>query len=259
MRIALFSDIHGNDIALEAVLADIEQAGGVNEHWALGDLVALGPAPIRVLEMLTALPAIRILRGNTDRYVFTGVDRPPPSLDQARENESLLVPLVECAGTFAWTQGVLATGGFNEWLAELPLELRTVLPDGTRMLGVHASPASDDGLGLLAGSSPDDLLAAVEGCEADLVLAGHHHLTLDEHVGAYHLVNLGSVSNPYAPDLRASWVLLEADAAGYRIEHRRVDYDHAAVIAEMHALRHPGARYVVRHLAGEVRPPVIKT
>ena len=41
MRVALLSDIHGNSIALDAVLADIEHAGGVDEYWALGDLVAL--------------------------------------------------------------------------------------------------------------------------------------------------------------------------------------------------------------------------
>jgi hypothetical protein len=30
MRIALLSDIHGNDLALEAVLTDIEHQGGVD-------------------------------------------------------------------------------------------------------------------------------------------------------------------------------------------------------------------------------------
>jgi predicted phosphodiesterase len=249
-RIALFSDIHGNDVALEAVLHDIETAGGVDEFWALGDLVALGPNPIRVLDVLTALPNVRILRGNTDRYTYTGTDRPPPSLEEARADASRLTALVECAGTFAWTQGVLS-GGWCDWLEQLPLELRLELPDGTRMLGVHAAPGCDDGLGLLAGSSHAELLDRVRGCEADLVLGGHHHMPLDERVGDFHLVNLGSVSNPYAPDLRASYVLLHADEQGYRVEHRRVDYDRAAVAAEMHRLRHPGASYVVSHLSGE--------
>ena len=46
------SDIHGNPIALDAVLADIEATGGVDEHWVLGDIVALGHDPVGVLERL---------------------------------------------------------------------------------------------------------------------------------------------------------------------------------------------------------------
>jgi len=41
MRLALLSDVHGNTIALDAVLADIEQNGGVDGYWVLGDLVAI--------------------------------------------------------------------------------------------------------------------------------------------------------------------------------------------------------------------------
>ena len=78
MRVALLSDIHGNSIALDAVLSDIEQAGGVDEYWALGDLVALGHDPIGVVERLASLPGLSLVRGNTDRYVVTG-DRPPPT------------------------------------------------------------------------------------------------------------------------------------------------------------------------------------
>jgi hypothetical protein len=58
------------------------------------------------------------------------------------------------------------------------------------------------------------------------------------------VVNLGSVSNPWAPDLRASYVLLDADAAGYQIEHRRVAYDGAAVVAALRRVRHPSFRYL---------------
>jgi len=35
MRAAILSDIHGNAIALDAVLSDIASAGGVDEYWIL--------------------------------------------------------------------------------------------------------------------------------------------------------------------------------------------------------------------------------
>jgi hypothetical protein len=50
-------------------------------------------------------------------------------------------------------------------------------------------------------------------------------------------------------------VLIEADGAGYRLEHRRVDYDRAAVIAELERINYPGRNYVIRHMRGELNPP----
>ena len=53
-RFALLADIHGNLVALDAVLDDIGRRGGVDEVWVLGDIVALGPAPVETLERLEA-------------------------------------------------------------------------------------------------------------------------------------------------------------------------------------------------------------
>src|SRR5438132_4854139 len=69
MRLALLSDLHGNPIALDAVLADIQAHGGVDGYLVLGDLVAIGHDPVGVLERLVALPGARFVQGNTDRYV----------------------------------------------------------------------------------------------------------------------------------------------------------------------------------------------
>jgi len=75
MRLALLSDVHGNSIALDAVLADVDARGGADEYLVLGDLVALGHDPLGVLRRLRALPNVAFTRGNTDRYVVTG-ERP---------------------------------------------------------------------------------------------------------------------------------------------------------------------------------------
>ena len=85
MRIALLSDIHGNATALNAVLADVAEQGGADGYWIMGDLVALGPEPVLTLEILSALPHARFVRGNTDRYICTG-DRPSPSIEEVKSN-----------------------------------------------------------------------------------------------------------------------------------------------------------------------------
>jgi len=251
VRIALISDIHGNPIALEAVLADIAAIGGVDEHWVLGDIVALGHDPTGVLERLTALPNPMFIRGNTDRYVVTG-ERPPPSLDDAVSDPALVAVVAEVAGSFAWTAGYLAATGWIEWLAALPTEHRRTLPDGTRVLAVHASPLADDGPGIGRKAGDDGIARLLAGCDADLVLAGHTHHPFDRMIGDVRAVNLGSVSNPVAPDLRASYVMIEADAQGYALEHRRVAYDCEAVISALEALNHAGRNWLIQHHRGEV-------
>jgi predicted phosphodiesterase len=76
VKMGIIADIHGNDVALRAVLQDARRFG-VDRWWALGDLVLFGPRPAEVLELLYGLPGIKMLRGNTDRYVLTG-ERPAP-------------------------------------------------------------------------------------------------------------------------------------------------------------------------------------
>jgi predicted phosphodiesterase len=231
MRIAILSDIHGNPIALDAVLEDIQRRGGVDGYLILGDLVAQGFDPAAVLDRLSALPNAAFVRGNTDRYVLTG-DRAWPSILEAQQHPDLVPPLVTIAQGFAWRHGYLSATGWLDWLARLPLEQHLTLPDGTRVLGVHASPGRDDGPGVDPGSSDEELLPLFRGCNADLVFVGHTHCAVERHISALHIVNVGSVSNPprSAADRRTSYAIFEADRVTYRVQLRYVAYDAEAVI-----------------------------
>lgn len=248
MRIALFSDIHGNRFALEAVLADAVSVGA-DAYWALGDLAAIGPEPVAVLERIAVLENAIVIRGNTDRYIVTG-EGPPPSLEEARANPELIGLFGRVAASFAWTRGYVTAAGWFEWLERLPLEARVTLPDGSRLLAVHASPGTDDGEGIHPGRSLSEIAQLVSGCDADIVCVGHTHEPLLRRVGDVRVVNLGSVSNPTAPDLRASYVMIDASASGTTIEHRRVEYDHAGFIEAVRSSRHPEAEFILNFQRG---------
>ena len=148
-------------------------------------------------------------------------------------------------------QPAVTQAGWLVWLSRLPLDQRAVLPDGTRMLGVHASPGRDDGPGLQPEMCEAEWERLLAGCQADLVCVGHTHQPLDQMVGGVRVVNPGSVSNALPPDLRAGYAILEASPSGCQVEHRRVDYDREAVIAALQRLRHPGAAFLARHMRGE--------
>ena len=69
-RLALISDIHGNSVALEAVLRDIETRH-VDDVFVLGALVNRGPDPAQCLALLRGIPAVG---GNGDDYVVQGFE-----------------------------------------------------------------------------------------------------------------------------------------------------------------------------------------
>ena len=129
------------------------------------------------------------------------------------------------------------------------------MPDGTTVLGVHAAPGRDDGLGFRPGMSDAALARSLGGCDVDLVLAGHHHQPLDVTVRGVRVVNVGSVSNPLPPDLRASYALLVADRSHVHVQLRRVAYDRQAVAEAVQRIRHPGAAFIVQHMRGLRKPP----
>ena len=249
MRLAVFSDIHGNPLALDAVLADIQTQGEIDTYWVLGDFSALGYDPVTPLQQVVTLPNVRFVRGNTDRYVVTGDF--PIQEEKVRENLAFFPQFVESAQSFAWTRGYITAAGWFDWLANLPLEQRLTLPDGTRLLGVHASPGRDDGAGIQPRHSDAELEALLAGCEVDLVMVGHTHIALDRRVGGVRVVNLGSVSNPVTAGLQASYVLLDADSSGYVIQLRRVDYDREAVIKAIEQVHHPTPSFLIQFMRGQ--------
>src|SRR5436190_20327537 len=249
MRLAILSDIHGNPLALDAVLADIERQGEVDAYWVLGDFAPLGYDPVTPLEKISDLPHASFTRGNTDRYVVTE-DLPVPP-EKALQDAALLPQVIEATRSFSWTRGYLGAAGWLDWLMNLPLEVRLTLPDGTRVLGVHASPGRDDGPGIGPKHSDGELEQRLAGCKAELVIVGHTHVPLDRQVGRIHVINLGSISNPVTSGLQASYVLLDADVNGYSIQLRRVDYDREAVIKAIEQSRHPTPSFLIGFMRGE--------
>jgi predicted phosphodiesterase len=240
MKIAVFSDVHGNTIALDAVLGDIV-AEGVDGYWVVGDFVALGPDPVGAVERLSALPNATFVRGNTDRYTLTGGPGGPPALESARQDLQRLEGYLGLLSCFVWARGAITGARYYDWLASVPLDARITLPDDTRVLLVHAAPGTDDGRGIEADMTDDELATALEGADADLVIVGHTHVPLDRTADAVRAHNLGSISRPETDETRAMWTLLTADESGYTLDRRFTIYDIAAVKAAFDEVHHPSA------------------
>jgi putative phosphoesterase len=249
MRLGVVADIHGNDVALRAVLADAERFG-VDRWWALGDLVLFGPRPAEVLELLRGLSGLGMLRGNTDRYVLTG-EQPAPhaTVADAARSVDLVERYAAMAAGIGWTRGVLDQAGLLEVLAGLPAQLRLPLRSGALLLGVHASPRADDGPGIEPGIADEQLEQLLAGCAADVVIGGHTHSAADRLVGGIRALNPGSTGLPRTAGV-ANWLLLDDDGDELAITQRGVPYDAGAVVADLRRRRHPNAEFFATILTG---------
>ena len=249
MKLGVVADIHGNEGALRAVLADADSFE-VDRWWALGDHVLFGPRPAEVLDLLQGLPGIEMLRGNTDRYVLTG-EQPAPhaTVAEAAKSADLVERYAAMASHIGWTRGVLEQAGLLGVLDDLPEQLRLRLPGGTAVLGVHASPAADDGPGIAPGTGEEQLGQLLAGCAADVVIGGHTHYPTDRVAGGIRALNPGSTGLSREAGV-ANWLLVQDDGDHPAVTLRAVPYDAGAVAADLRGRRHPNAAFVTSILTG---------
>jgi predicted phosphodiesterase len=233
--IALLHDIHGNDAALEAVIADARAAGA--DAWLLGgDHCLMGARPAATLDRLQTLPADTVwLRGNTERWVAH-----PDSAD---------IPLDAIRDACLWTAGAIGVEAVHE-LAALPHAVADVPFDGAAMtVFCHASPNSDM-IGFTDVAAASDGDAAESDFEANTIVCGHTHIQFAREVGVIEVVNPGSVGMPLDGDRRAAYALLAPDGS---FDLRRVEYDLEAALAAYDELEGEWVTLARRRLA-DARP-----
>ena len=251
-RLAVLSDIHGNLLALEAVLADI-QAQAQNApaaYWVLGDLVAFCPWPAETLARLRALPNVAFLQGNTDRYLVTG-RRPAFPVRSPEGWANAPTQLAERDANFRWTVEHLSYADY-EFLRDLPPRLEMDVGAGSprpygHIVAVHATPA-DDETNLYPDTPDDGIRPHLAGLDARLLLYGHTHRPVDRTVDSVRLVNAGSVGIPLDGDPRPAYALLDFEGDRCNITIRRVEYDVEAVVAELERVEHPSREWLARML-----------
>jgi diadenosine tetraphosphatase ApaH/serine/threonine PP2A family protein phosphatase len=216
VRLAVFSDVHANLEALEAVAAT-DAFRGAGRVVCLGDVVGYGADPSACLAFARRASE-RILLGNHESAIahpeelayFNGFAR------QAIE----------------WTRDQLSVEE-REFVAGLPASFREP-PD---FLFVHSAPTAPhewEYIFDLAGAQRE-----IESVEETLCFVGHSHVPLAIEKGAEgparllefpfrvreghrYLINVGSVGQPRDSDPRAAFVTFDSETRTVSLE--RVEY-----------------------------------
>lgn len=225
MRIVLFSDVHGNVAALEAVLAEIRRDAAPDALFVAGDLVLLGPRPAEALALLRSIDGARFVKGNTDQYL----------IDYRDDEEEV-----------AFARARLSDDEIA-FVRDLPFEQRLEVAPGHELLVVHANPRDLEGQ--IRPDNPDELIRPMLlGVTAEVVAFGHYHVPFTRRLDQWTLVDVASVGMPRDGDQRAVYAVLTWEGDAWQVEHRRVEFDVEAVVRDYADVGFPDAARAARRL-----------
>ena len=229
MKYAIISDIHGDIIALENALKEIEEKN-VDKIICLGDFVGIGPYPEECVNKLRSLgDRLIIVKGNHEDRVIKG-------LPEYLHDNKLKVTEKERAHA-KWVYSMLSEES-REFINNLPEEI--IIEDGNRKIAIMHYPSNENKeyYNFIFYPTKDEANYLFKKYDADIFLFGHTHVAFAKHYEDKWLFNPGSLG---LPDYRTygTYGILEVsdDNTNYNEYDFKFDYD--KVLEQMNELDYP--------------------
>ncbi|MEW4354341.1 metallophosphoesterase family protein [Streptococcus pneumoniae] len=220
-KIALLSDIHGNQTALEAVIADTREQN-VTDYWLLGDSLLPGTGRKDLLELLGSLPISLEVRGNWEDSLWRAAHG---LLDIERPSHLYLMRLC------AYMMEEISLEDIEERAHLSMQEMRTI--HALDIAVTHHLPEKNWGRELIHIGAQEEFDKLFQGNQASIAIYGHIHQQFLRYGSKGQLIiNPGSIGQPFfmdqqlRKDLRAQYAILQIDENGLSdVDFCRVAYD----------------------------------
>lgn len=222
MRIAVISDMHGNNLAFEKVLADIK-GQGTDQIVCLGDAIQSGPQPAEVVQNLRALNC-PVVMGNADAWLLTGVETGDEGIPPER--------LKKMGEVWLWSLSQLNDDD-RAFISGFQPTVTINLEGSLDLLCFHGSPTSFDDI--ILPHAPNEVFDKFLGRYSDKILtSGHTHAQQIRRNGDLFFFNPGSVGmawSHFQPDGKfkldhwAEYSILTVENGRTSLEFRRVPFD----------------------------------
>ncbi len=219
MKIAVFSDVHANKSAFEAVLKDIKNFKP-DMIFCLGDLILAGYNPNWVCEQIFELKEqykenFLIIQGNTDKMISNCTNE---LIQKTKES-------YPCMGYSLEDDVKITKKEYIEFVKNLK-EKENITVNGLKIELVHGSPRKQNE-NMYPDMKQELIEQMVEFSNADLILCGHTHIpcgyTLDS---GKTVINVGSVGRSMTKDKKAVYLQLTVDKfSKFFCEHRFIEYN----------------------------------
>jgi predicted phosphodiesterase len=234
MRTAIASDIHGNAVALAALVADLER-NPVDQVVCLGDVAQGGPQPAEVIDRLREL-GWPIVMGNADDFLLdpdAGAEPKTPEMLEVR----------------AWSVEQLG-GERLDFIRSFHPTISVDLGEGRSLLAFHGSPASYDDI-ILPPLEEEQFRSFLEGYDASVLAGGHVHLQWLRRLGDSIFLNPGSVGLSYDHeqpqedvhfDPWAAFAVVTTADGALELSFRRVPFEREQVVRALEESGIPDAQ-----------------
>lgn len=242
VTVAFVSDIHGNLVALDATLAELQRRGPFHATVGGGDYALGGAYPAECVARVREL-GWACVRGNTDEWI---VEAATDGRIRARDYPPEMARTAAQRAGDAWTAARLSPAQIA-WLAELPLDWRLTGPSGKTLAYVHATPWNTHEVVRRADSDAQKV-RLLDDAGADTLVYGHIHDGYIQQFGERTLACAGSVGLPVDGDTRGACLVATDAGDGWRLETVRVPYDQERYIAALLDSGMPGAENSARML-----------
>lgn len=217
MKIAILSDIHGNMIALNAVMDDIAK-NQCDKTFFLGDYALAGPEPSPTVDYcmhLNTYENIEMIQGNTDKMI---VEYSEELFNNISSNGAPIM-----ANALKEDVAIL-NDRQKEFLRLLP-PYKLMEIEGIKVLLVHGSPRRNNE-DILPDTDPKEVEEMVKDSDATIILCGHTHIPCGfQTLSKKTVINVGSVGRPFTENAKACYLILDFKDGRYKIEHKFVRYD----------------------------------
>jgi predicted phosphodiesterase len=185
MRIAVISDMHGNDFAFELVETDIQKQG-VDQIVCLGDAIQGGAQPADVVKRLRRLNC-PVVMGNADDWMLTGIERGKDAIPEER--------LKKMRAVREWSLAQL-TEDDKQFIASFKPTITLPLENGPDLLCFHASPADYEDV-ILPTTPEEEFQKFLGAYDRNILTGGHTHTQQIRRCGKNFFFNPGSVGLPF--------------------------------------------------------------
>lgn len=232
MKIAVFSDIHGNKYALKGILNDIKR-NNIDEIYCLGDVIGLGPNPKQCLDMIIK-NKVQMVLGNHELYCLKGAENIQDNLS------------VEELEHHHWIKNQINSQQY-EYLSKLPIK-REITLNNTLITFQHFlildlnTPYPFENLDIIKSKK---LKAIIDSLPLSINFIGHEHQTFEID---NKLIDVGSSGCVHGNE--TFYTILSFENNEIKIEKKYLKYNQKSFIKKLKIKKYPNKEMISKVFFG---------
>lgn len=228
MKIGIITDIHNNLIALETVLAEIENS--CDCIICSGDIIGIGPYPEETVQRMMKIKNLIAVRGNHERYLLEGISKDTADSEGISDEEKK---------HHKWEHKKLSKASV-EFLKSLPYS-KEIEVDGKRISILHyAMNGENRYIGFKFNPSEEDLKNIFNSVDADIIIYGHNHNRNICKSDKFY-INVGSLGCPAQDKNIARYGILEINNDTVSFCSKELVYNSQIVVDKINEYNYPAA------------------